>query len=70
MSVVTIFVSTRSRTGEITGISAFVGIQLAVRNSFQESPFDYIDFVIWWLGNLPNRRNSTGGEEALPQLHI
>jgi hypothetical protein len=64
------FISMRFRIGEITGISALVGIQLAVRNSFQESPLNYIDFVIWWLGNLPNRRNPTGGEEQLARLHL
>jgi hypothetical protein len=47
-----------------------MGIQLGVRNNFQEFPFNCIDFVIWWLGNLPDRRNPTCGEEPLAQLHI
>jgi hypothetical protein len=68
--VVSILVSIRFKVEEITGVIIIVGIQLAVRDIFQESPFNCIDLVIWWQGNLPNRRNSAGGEEPLARLHI
>jgi hypothetical protein len=69
-TVVSVVISLRLGHNVTSTIIAIVGIQLAVRNAFKESPSNRIDFVIWRLGNLPNPRNSTRGEEALAQCHI
>jgi hypothetical protein len=68
--VVSIYILTIFRGGQIPDLLILISIQLGVRNNFQESLFNCIDFVISWLGNLPDRRNSTRGEETLAQLHI
>jgi hypothetical protein len=70
MSVVSIYIYMISGIQLISGLFLFVCIQLVVRNSIQEFAFSCIDFLLWWLGNLPNRRNPTRREEPLAQLHV
>jgi hypothetical protein len=35
----------------------------------KELPSNCMNLMIWWLGNLPSRRDLTRGEEPLTQLH-
>ena len=70
MSVVSIFILANPGIGQLYELLLLAGIQLVVRYSFREFTFGCIDFLIWWLGNLPNRRNPTRREEPLAQLHV